>query len=283
LEVRPKVGAPQRFKPEWMRSPDVAEHHGPPFDRYTPSSDWCRFDVTVPMKDAAEVCGGTLWCVFEDNSVAQAAILGDPVRTPTQALIETFFHAVNDMDRPSVLEIGSRARSGITRRHLLPEKVRYLGCDIKAGPNVDLVCDAHSLASAMQSDQFDAVMAFSVLEHLLMPWKFVLELNKVMKQGAVGLFTTHQSWPIHDDPWDFWRFSDQAWNALLNYTTGFEIVSAAMGEPAYIVAAHCHSVTNFGPAPSGFLASNVTFRKISNTQLQWPADISAIVNKPYPA
>jgi Methyltransferase domain len=131
-------------------------------------------------------------------------------------------------------------------------------------------------------NSFDAVMAFSVLEHLLMPWKFVIELNRVLKKGAVGLFTTHQCWPLHDQPWDFWRFSDKAWDGLLNSATGFLIVEAEMGEPAFVVAQRCHPVTNFGDAQGGFLSSSVIFKKISDTSLEWPVKLAEVTTTTYP-
>ena len=152
-----------------------------------------------------------------------------------------------------------------------------------AGPNVDVVGDAHELSSVFPGQRFDAVFATSVLEHLLMPWKFAVELNRVMNPGALGLFTTHQCWPIHDQPWDFWRFSDQAWNGLLNAATGFEIIEARMGEPAFVVAQRCHPVTDFAPVPAGFLASNVLFRKVAETTLSWPVRVSDIVATSYPS
>jgi hypothetical protein len=283
LEIRPRTGAPTRFKPTWLSSPDVAQHHGQAHAHHTPGPSCCRYEATVvTVGNTADACGGELWCVLDDRACVKVASLGDPPNTPTNAVIEKFFASVRAMSAPKTLEVGSRARSGLTRRVFLPADAVYIGCDIKTGPNVDLVCDAHRLSSALQPGYFDAVMAFSVLEHLLMPWKFVIELNKVLKEGAIGLFTTHQCWPMHDEPWDFWRFSDRAWTALLNPATGFEILEAKMGEPAFIVAKDCHNVTNFAPTPGGFLASNVMFRKVSSTSLEWPVDPSSMTSDPYP-
>lgn len=151
-----------------------------------------------------------------------------------------------------------------------------------AGENVDVVGDAHEIAELFEPCTFDRVMAFSVLEHLLMPWKFVIGLNKVLKQGAVGLFTTHQTWPVHDQPWDFWRYSDTTWRSILNEKTGFEIIESAMGEPAFVVAQKFHNVTAFGMSQIGFLASNVTFKKVADTVLDWPVKLTDVIRTSYP-
>lgn len=277
LEVRPTHDAPRRFKPEWLPSPDVAQHHGERANR-------CRFDAVLEIgAHAGASCGGTLWAILDDGGAAEIGALGRGAPSAAGALFEDFLAAVRGLHAPNVLEIGSRARSGVTRKQMLPAGAAYVGCDIIDGPNVDRVCDAHSLSAALPGAQFDAVMAFSVLEHLLMPWKFVIELNKVLAPGAIGVFTTHQCWPIHDAPWDFWRFSDRAWAGLLNPATGFEIISAQMGEPAYVIAENCHPVTNFAPQPQGFLASNVLFRKVGPTTLEWPVELTSITKDFYPA
>jgi hypothetical protein len=281
LEIRPP-GYPdqasgRRFSPYWLPSPDVAAA----VDAHATD---CRFDITVSMGPHAPTpCGGSLAVILADGSEVTLGRLGNFRTSAASDLTERFFAMLGGLDHPNVLEVGSRARSGITRNDRLPAGARYTGCDIRAGENVDVVCDAHALSAALPRGHFRAVMAFSVIEHLLMPWKFVLELNTVMAKGGIGLFTTHQCWPIHDAPWDYWRFSDQAWKGLLNEATGFAVLGAAMGEPAYIVAADTHFATDFPHEPSGYLASNVLFQKIGETALRWEVDPAALVSAPYPA
>ena len=77
-----------------------------------------------------------------------------------------------------VLEIEARARSGITHRERFSPPAKYVGLDISPGPNVDVVGDAQHL-SRVVTGKFDAVFSVATFEHLLMPWKVVLELNKV--------------------------------------------------------------------------------------------------------
>lgn len=85
------------------------------------------------------------------------------------------------------LEIGFRARSGIIRRQHIPETWHYIGADVLPGPNVDIVVDAHKLSSSIPRRSINGVMSLSVFEHLAMPWKAAIELNRVMVKGAIGL------------------------------------------------------------------------------------------------
>jgi hypothetical protein len=230
----------------------------------------------------AEAAAAALVATLEKGGTVRVEALGEAVGDPAHALSAQFQAMLAARPPGMLLEIGARARSGVIRRDWAPAGWQYSGFDIMGGPNVDVIGDAHALARHYEPARFDAVMAFSVLEHLLMPWKFVIELNRVLKAGAVGLFTTHQCWPLHDQPWDFWRFSDTAWAGLLNPATGFEIIAARMGEPAYVVAQRCSVATAFAEQPAGALASSVLFRKTAETRLEWPVELGEILGTRYP-
>ena len=252
-----------------------------PFEPAGPAA--IRFDQRMPVPgDPAEIASVTLVCVLETGSTVRLEHLGAPIGDPAHTLTGQFRAMLAEARPGALLEVGSRARSGIARRDWAPPGWSYSGFDIVGGSNVDVVGDAHVLSRHYKAEQFDAVMAFSALEHLLMPWKFVIELNRVLKPGAFGLFTTHQCWPIHDAPWDFWRFSDTAWTSLLNPATGFEIIAARLGEPAYVVAQRCSPTTAFAQHPDAYLASFVLFRKIGATTLAWPVELADIIDTGYP-
>jgi hypothetical protein len=201
---------------------------------------------------------------------------------PAAALFNRFGAELHARPAGHVLELGSRARSGNEYRHIVPDDWQYTGVDVKQGPNVDVVADAHALGAAFAEPCFDAVFAVSVFEHLLMPWKVMLELNRVMKLDGLVFFATHQTYALHDEPWDFWRFSDQSWKALMNPATGFEVVETALGQPAHIVPNATNAAT-WAPHPQrAFLMSTVLGRKIGEPRVSWEADPSGIVETKYP-
>ncbi len=239
-----------------------------------------RFDLDT---DALEIASASLVLDFADGTTLRLDGLGAPLGDPAHAVSARFRHMLANAPAGTLLEVGARARSGNTRRDWVRPGWGYSGFDIAAGPNVDVVGDAHALSRHYPAEHFEAVMAFSVLEHLLMPWKFVVELNRVLKTGGIGLFTTHQSWPVHDAPWDFWRFSDRAWAGLLNHATGFEILDARLGEPAYLIAERCSPTTAFAERPAAYLASFVLFRKTGRTTLDWNVDLPDIIDTAYPS
>jgi Methyltransferase domain len=258
-------------------SPDVQRH----FD--LPDAHSVRFDEKFAVDLSNEQLNTAgLEILYSDGGRDWIDHLGLPRGQRSPLIYQAFLDMLRKQKPGTILEVGSRARSGITRRDSVPDSWRYVGMDVLEGPNVDVIGDAHELSALFPANTFDAVMALSVLEHLFMPWKFVIELNRVLKIGGIGIFTTHQCWPIHDQPWDFWRYSDKAWDSLLNRATGFSIIEARMDEPAFIVAQRCHPITNFGTAHSGFLSSIVLFKKVTNTALDWPVKLTDIITTRYP-
>lgn len=132
------------------------------------------------------------------------------------------------------MEIGPRARSGNIYTAGFAKHVRYRRLEIHPGPNVAFVGDIPRLSSVAEPNSIDGMFCISVFEHLAMPWKASLEINKTLKLGGLFNASTHPTWPLHDRPWDFFRFSTDAFHALFNRATGFEIVESTEGLPCRI-------------------------------------------------
>lgn len=151
---------------------------------------------------------------------------------PYHRLFAQFRGMVLAAQSPAVLELGSRNVSGHDGRDRFPGVADYTGVDIHAGQYVDVVADAHQLSSAFPEKRFDFAYSISVFEHLMFPWKAVLELNTVLKPGGHVFMATHPTWPPHELPWDFWRYLHHSAHALFNPVTGFELVEVVEGLPA---------------------------------------------------
>lgn len=194
---------------------------------------------------------------------------------------KAFFSRIAQPGFERVLEIGSRARSGIIRRDQFAGK-QYTGIDILEGPNVDVVGDAHSLSSYFAPDSFDAIFSMSTFEHLAMPWKVAIELNKVLRVGGVAYFGTHQALGMHDMPWDFWRFSDTAWDSLFNEFTGFRKVGAFLGGPMQLVPTIYWDHWKGYEGAVGFSLSAVMIEKVGPCPLSWDLDVRRAIRGIYP-
>ncbi len=191
---------------------------------------------------------------------------------PLDGVNQRFFGAVKQVSHPRVLEIGARARSGITRKQMFGENAIYTGLDIAPGENVDVVGDAHQLSSYFDASSFDFAYSVSVFEHLMWPWKVAIELATVLKSGGLLLMQSHAVWPKHEMPWDFFRFWDSGWRALFCSATGFEVVETVEAHPVSLVCApFTGSYVHDWDEPIATLASSVLARKISEPSVKWDA------------
>ena len=246
----------------------------------------CKFLVTFTSDDFdAE----KLALVFElDNgerlqiSGAEAAQFYLKREKASNQAKRKFFERLQTPGYDRVLEIGSRARSGIIRRGKFPGK-KYTGIDILEGPNVDVVGDAHSLSNHFAAESFDAIYSRSTFEHLAMPWKVAVELNHILRTGGIAYIATHQALGMHDMPWDFWRFSDTAWDSLFNEFTGFRKDATFLGGPMALVPAIYHDHWKGYEAAVGFSVSAVLIEKIGPCNLKWDLDVSRAIRGIYPA
>ena len=128
------------------------------------------------------------------------------------------------LHRSSVLEVGSLDVNGSVRELFLGD---YLGVDMRDGPGVDRVLDAHDLASIYR--WFDVIVSTEMLEHDSAPWLSVRAMRAVCRRDGWLLLTARGydatgCFPVHGYPEDHWRFSVTGMAHLLQWG-GWEPVS----------------------------------------------------------
>ena len=252
-------------------------------EQFGKEANHSRFDLEVPVSNDQISPDIKLWCVLAGKKIFQVDIPPSHIhnKNPDYNLFSYFKEQIKALKNGAVLEIGSRNRSNLVRKGQIPSQLSYIGMDIKAGENVDVVGDAHKLSTLFPPEHFNAVFSVAVFEHLLMPWIVAVEMNSVMKMGAIAFICTHHTFPLHEQPWDFWRYTDRAWQALFNSYSGFEIIDTLLEFPAYILPRCINRFTyNMEHAPA-FLNSSVIVRKIGTTTLRWQADPQTILPDNY--
>lgn len=203
-------------------------------------------------------------------------------RFPTNRIPMQFQRLVKERDCRSLLDLGGRDRSRLDRSAEF-SWLETTVVDILPGKNVDVVGDAHELSTILSGKKYDAIMSMFVFEHLAMPWRVLVEMNKSMNLGAIGCIVTHQTVGMHDMPWDFWRFSDTSWDFLINKRTGFKILDRAMADEMLILPFVCNKNMIDAEKSAGFYLSCVLFEKICDADVDWPVTISEVTESMYPA
>jgi SAM-dependent methyltransferase len=124
---------------------------------------------------------------------------------------------VREIARGRLLDIG--CADGGLRRHL-PAHCEYVGLDYPSTANdlyrtqPDVFGDAGQLP--FRSAAFDTVAILDVLEHVPDPQACLCEIHRVLKPAGVALIHVPYLYPLHDEPFDFWRLTEHGLRSIAN-------------------------------------------------------------------
>ncbi|CAN5889237.1 hypothetical protein BH20PSE1_BH20PSE1_23530 [soil metagenome] len=90
---------------------------------------------------------------------------------------------------------------------------KYVGADMREGLGVDVVLDLHSIA--LPSESAGTVLILDTLEHVEFSRKAVEEAHRILKPNGILVISSVMNFPIHDHPYDYWRFTPEAFRSLL--------------------------------------------------------------------
>jgi len=90
----------------------------------------------------------------------------------------------------------------------------YVGADMREGPGVDRVLDLHSIV--LPSESVGTVLCLDTLEHVEYPHQALREIHRILSPTrGVVVISSVMDFPIHDYPYDYWRFTPTAFESLL--------------------------------------------------------------------
>jgi hypothetical protein len=134
----------------------------------------------------------------------------DNIKTFTVSAARAF-----DVPEP-ILEVGSRpaeGQEGYSELRSIFSGARYIGADFLPGPSVDVLLDIHQLGAADGS--LGTVVMMDTLEHVQDPILAMREAHRVLRDDGLTLIGSVMNFPIHNHPWDYWRFTPAAFDLIL--------------------------------------------------------------------
>ncbi len=199
----------------------------------------------------------------------------------TWLLRENALFAANVPPGSRVLDAGAGEQP---YRHLLSH-CEYESADFeqvdKEYAKSTYVCDLASIP--VEDGRFDAILFNQVMEHLSDPLTVLVELKRVLKPGGKMICTAPLFYEEHEQPYDFYRYTQFAWRHMLG-KVGFELEQLIRPQ-------------SIAPGISGWLSSPVLagsrllFRGLAKffyvlderrrfTEKGFPKNYVAIVRKP---
>lgn len=128
------------------------------------------------------------------------------------------FTAASSEQPLSVLDVGSYNVNGTYRPLFREPNYHYVGADVDAGPNVDLVLRSPYRWDEVATDSFDVVISGQSLEHIEFFWKTLEEMVRVLKPGGLLCLVVPNQCDEHRYPVDCYRFYTDGMAALGRYT-----------------------------------------------------------------
>lgn len=151
---------------------------------------------------------------------------------------QEFITMVNSLHRPRILELGTQRtdpKVGTILKDNFTGYSEYLGIDLAAGQDVDIVGDIHKLSSVCGVESFDIIISIVTFEHLKYPFLAAHEIMKTLKIGGWLFLDTVQTFTIHNWPNDYFRFSTEALKALFGTQNGFTVKDTYNEREVFIV------------------------------------------------
>lgn len=126
----------------------------------------------------------------------------------------------------TVVEVGSRvvAEQQRSLRSLCPNQHHYLGLDMEAGINVDIVL-TDPYRFPLEAASVDAIVCTSVFEHSAFFWALFEECLRVLRPHGLLYINTPSNGYVRRYPIDAWRFYPDSGIALQDWgrRQGFEV------------------------------------------------------------
>jgi ubiquinone/menaquinone biosynthesis C-methylase UbiE len=111
--------------------------------------------------------------------------------------------------------------------YFLDINIKYIGMDLGVADSelnyekLDIKGDLRNIP--LEDQSVDTIICIQVLEHLPEPWKVLAEFNRVLKKGGYLFISCPQNVPIHQVPYDFFRYTPFGLRSLLE-NNGLEVI-----------------------------------------------------------
>jgi SAM-dependent methyltransferase len=130
------------------------------------------------------------------------------------------------------LEMGVGYEGETNRGIVQAAGIAYVGTDMTAGPNVDVVADferAESEVRAMFGDRgpFGSVLLLNVLEHTFDPLRVLDNAMALLRPGGTCIVLTPTVWPLHTFPYDTWRINPNLYEQYCQ-RRGHELIDGSL-------------------------------------------------------
>ncbi len=111
--------------------------------------------------------------------------------------------ALAEVGRGRILDVGCGEKPFEVYRPAIA--TAWIGFDVPENSTADV--QGYAEAMPFEAAAFDTIVCTEMLEHVPEPARIVGEIARVLKPGGYVILTTPLYFPIHEEPYDFFRFT----------------------------------------------------------------------------
>ena len=134
-------------------------------------------------------------------------------RWTRSGLLETTISEITKIDKPNVLSIGGFGPVDTQLKTIVQNLGgKYLTLDVEASHSPEIIGDVEDIEALLVQSDFvpDVIIALEVLEHVPNTSRAISGIHCVLSPKGVFILSTPWIIPIHDRPFDFYRFTPAA-------------------------------------------------------------------------
>ena len=126
-----------------------------------------------------------------------------------------------------ILDVGANNINGCYRPLFNAPQWQYVGADIEAGENVDVVLPIND-NWPVEPQTFDVVISGQCLEHCKFPWLIADQMRRAARLMGLAIVIAPNRHQVHKYPIDCWRILDDGMVALMDEWAGFATIKCEM-------------------------------------------------------
>ena len=152
-----------------------------------------------------------------EKVVARSLLHGffDPIRLESNSIVWGIAYSLPYV-RGRFLDVGCGA---MPYARLVQDRVsQYIGTDLRPNPGVPPTVVSDSLKLPFRAHTFDTVLCTQVLEHVRNPFLTLKEIGRVLRPGGHAIMTLPAVWPLHEEPFDFFRYTKYGLQELAEHS-----------------------------------------------------------------
>lgn len=117
----------------------------------------------------------------------------------------------------TIYDLGSMDVNGSYRPLFENSSWKYVGLDMAAGKNVDVLLENPYKWQEIATHSADVIISGQAFEHIEFFWITMLEIARVLKPGGLCCIIAPSGGPEHRYPVDCWRFYKDGFAALARF------------------------------------------------------------------